>query len=154
MGRPHGLDGGFHVSAPRARLLEAGTCVQIGGRALTIKRRGGTPQRPILHLEGIEDRDALAALRGLEIEVSAEQAPPLQQDEWWAHELEGCRVSDGERDVGTVARLLELPSCEVLEVRRERAGALLVPMVKDAIRSVDMERRQIDVDLAFLGEQA
>jgi 16S rRNA processing protein RimM len=154
VGRPHGLDGGFHVSAPRARLLKAGICVQIGGRALTIKRRGGTAERPILHLEGIEDRDALAALRGLEIEVSTEQAPPLQQDEWWAHELEGCRVSDGEHEVGTVARLLELPSCEVLEVRRERAQALLVPMVKDAIRSIDMERRQIDVDLAFLGEQA
>ncbi len=154
VGRPHGLDGGFHVSAPRSRLLETGICVQIGERTLKIARRGGTAERPILHLEGVGDRDALAVLRGLEIKVSVEQAPSLQEDEWWAHELEGCRVSDGQREVGTVARLLELPSCEVLEVSREREQALLVPMVKDAIRNVDMERRQIDIDLAFLGEQA
>ena len=45
---------------------------------------------------------------------------------------------DGEREVGTVARLIELPSCEVLEVRRAGGGEpLLVPMVSDAIRAVE-----------------
>ena len=29
---------------------------------------------------------------------------------------------------------------------------LLVPMVRDAVRSVDVEARRVDVDLAFLGE--
>jgi ribosomal 30S subunit maturation factor RimM len=46
-----------------------------------------------------------------------------------------------------------MPSCEVLEV--ERAGGqrqLLVPLVADAVRAVDIERRQIEVDVAFLGD--
>jgi 16S rRNA processing protein RimM len=51
---------------------------------------------------------------------------------------------------------LALPSCEVLEVRRTSADAaappLLVPLIQDAVRSVDIERRTIDVDLRFLGE--
>lgn len=153
VGRPHGLDGGFHVTAARGRLLVVGAPVQVGDRLLSIERRGGTDDRPILHLGGVDDRDAVAALRGLEIEVSAELAPALGQGEWWAHELEGCLVRDGEREVGSVARLIELPSCEALEVRREQGEALLVPMVKDAIRSVDVEGRLIDVDLGFLGEQ-
>jgi ribosomal 30S subunit maturation factor RimM len=56
-------------------------------------------------------------------------------------------------EVGVVTRLLELPSCEVLEVARATGGAaLLVPLVKDAVRAVDIERRAIDVDLRFLGE--
>jgi 16S rRNA processing protein RimM len=54
-----------------------------------------------------------------------------------------------------VTRLLALPSCEVLEVDRggsETSAALLVPLIRDAVRSVDVESREIDVDLAFLGE--
>ncbi len=152
VGRPHGLDGGFHVSAPRPRLLAAGVSVQIGDRAFTVRRRGGTEQRPVLHLQGVEDRDAAVALRGLEITVAADSAPSLGEDEFWAHQLEGCVVHDGRRTIGTVARLLELPSCEVLEVSREEGATLLVPMVKDAIRGIDVESRRVDVDLSFLGE--
>ena len=49
--------------------------------------------------------------------------------------------------------MLPLPSCEALEVALRRTGGeLLVPMVRDAIRSVDVAARRIDVDLAFLGE--
>jgi 16S rRNA processing protein RimM len=37
----------------------------------------------------------------------------------------------------------------------ERAGGreLLVPLVRDAVRDVDVAGRRIDVDLAFLGEE-
>jgi 16S rRNA processing protein RimM len=55
--------------------------------------------------------------------------------------------------VGVVRQLLELPSCEVLEVQRPEGGDLLVPLVSDAVREVDLERRAIDVDLHFLGEE-
>ena len=33
------------------------------------------------------------------------------------------------------------------------APALLVPLVRDAVRDVDLDARVIDVDLAFLGEE-
>ena len=54
-----------------------------------------------------------------------------------------------------VVRLLALPSCEVLEVgRSDDARDLLVPLVRDAVRDVDLDRRVIDVDLRFLGEES
>jgi 16S rRNA processing protein RimM len=85
--------------------------------------------------------------------VLRETVPELEADEWWAHDLEGCQVRDGSVVVGVVTRLLGLPSCEVLEVARKGGGdALLVPLVKDAVRAVDIERQTIDVDLRFLGE--
>ena len=56
--------------------------------------------------------------------------------------------------VGTVARLLELPSCEALEVdRADGAGQLLVPMVKAAIRAIEPGERRVEVDLEFLGAE-
>jgi 16S rRNA processing protein RimM len=55
--------------------------------------------------------------------------------------------------VGIVSRLLALPSCEVLEVKRaDGAPDLLVPLIRDAVRGVDVDGRVIDVDLQFLGE--
>ena len=40
----------------------------------------------------------------------------------------------------------------MLEVDRPDGAELLVPMVSDCIRSIDVEARRIDVDLGFLGE--
>jgi 16S rRNA processing protein RimM len=152
VGRPHGLDGSFYVTRPRARLLSLGTVVTVEGRAAEIVRRSGTEQRPILRLQGIEGREAVEALRGSELTVASATGPALQEGEWWAHELEGCEVRDGEWVLGEVLRLIELPSCEALEVSPRGGGpAVLVPMVKDAVRSVQIAEGRIDVDLDFLG---
>jgi 16S rRNA processing protein RimM len=151
VGRAHGLDGSFYVTRARPRLLALGTRVGIAGRVAAIVRRAGTEQRPIVRLEGVEDRPAAEALRGEALTVARVQAPALAEGEWWAHELEGCAVVDGEAPVGTVGRLVELPSCEALEVRRAQGGEpLLVPLVKDAVRAVDVAHRRIDVDMDFL----
>jgi 16S rRNA processing protein RimM len=152
VGRPHGLDGSFYVTEARARLLEPGANVAIGGRPYEIVRLAGVAQRPIVHVRGVEDRTAAEALRGLELSVALAAAPALEAGEWWAQELEGCEVLCAGRVVGTVRALLELPSCEVLEVERSAGGDLLVPMVKDAVRDVDVAARRIEVDLDFLGE--
>lgn len=151
VGRPHGLDGSFYVTRPVARLLQVGIDVTIAGRKAAIVRRAGTEQRPIVRLEGIEDRLAAEALRGTELVVEGARAPVLGEHEWWAHELEGCAVVDGERLLGTVSRLIELPSCEALEVRPADGGdPVLVPMVADAVRDVLPAQKRIEVDLDFL----
>jgi 16S rRNA processing protein RimM len=41
----------------------------------------------------------------------------------------------------------------MLEVDRADGGELLVPLVADAVREVDLDRRAIDVDLRFLGAE-
>ncbi len=152
VGRPHGLDGSFHVTQPRAALLELGRTLLVGDRQDEIVRRAGTDERPIVRLASCTSRTDAEALRGTDLRVSREKAPALEEDEWWPEQLEGCAVHDGEREVGTVRRLLALPSCEVLEVARPKGGELLVPLIRDAVRSVDVEAKRIDVDLAFLGE--
>ncbi|HEU4656435.1 MAG TPA: ribosome maturation factor RimM [Capillimicrobium sp.] len=154
VGRPHGLDGSFHVSRARPELLPLGAPVRVGGEVREIQRRAGTDDRPILRLAGCATRTDAEALRGQEIYVPRELAPPLGEDEFWAEDLVGCRVVDGTTAVGVVEELLAYPSCEVLEVAREGSGgSLLVPLVRDAIRSIDVAARQIDIDLAFLGEE-
>jgi 16S rRNA processing protein RimM len=153
VGRPHGLDGGLYVGEPNPVLLEVGSLVHVCGRQARITRRAGSHRRVIVWLEGCSDRAAAEALRGEQLLVSRADAPALDPDEWWAEDLEGCNVHDGGRQVGKVVRMLTLPSCEVLLVHRGSGGGeLLIPLISDAVRGVDVERGEIDVDLRFLGE--
>jgi 16S rRNA processing protein RimM len=123
--------------------LKAGATVVVGGRSLAIERLAGTSARPIVRLAGCSSRSDAEALRGAELRVE----DSLAEGEFWARDLEGCVVVDGGREVGVVARMVALPSCEALEV-----GELLIPLVRDAIRSIDVEARRIDVDMGFVGE--
>jgi 16S rRNA processing protein RimM len=152
VGRPHGLDGSFHVTRPNVQLLASAETVLVDDREHDVTRRAGTERRLILRLEDHEDREAAESLRGKDLLVARAEAPELGPEEWWAEDLAGCVVRDGDREVGTVTRMVELPSCEVLEVKRSSGGDLLVPLVTDAVREVDLDRRTIDIDLEFLGE--
>jgi 16S rRNA processing protein RimM len=141
VGRPHGLDGSFHVTRPGSFTEDA--TVWVDGAPRTIERLAGTSDKPIMRLAGCTAREHAEALRGLSLELPRDES--LEEDEFWASDLAGCLVVDGSREVGVVARMIALPSCEALEV-----GDLLIPMVRDAIRSIDVEGRRIDVDMGFL----
>jgi 16S rRNA processing protein RimM len=155
VGRPHGLDGSFHVTRPRPALLPLGGALRIGERDAEIVRRSGTEDRPILRVDIAASREEVLVLRAEDLLVARAAAPPLEPDEWYAEDLQGLRVVDGSTDVGTVRELVALPSCEVLEVERDGDRApLLVPLVRDAVRRVDVPGGIVDVDLAFLGEDA
>jgi len=149
VGRPHGLDGSFHVVAADPDLLRDRSSVFVAGLPRDIVRRAGTEERPIFRLEGATTRDEADAMRGEELTVPRDDVE-LEEDEYWASDLEGCAVVDGDVAVGFVRRMSALPSCEVLEVDRPDGSELLVPMVRDAIRSVDVAARRIDIDLRFL----
>lgn len=141
VGRPHGLDGSFYVEDP-AHGLPEGTEVLIGERRATIARRAGSDARPLIRVEGIDDRDGAQALRGQTLLVPGgrEQLGP---EEWYDDDLVGCRVEG----LGEVRAVLHGPSCDVLEVGDD---GVLVPLVRDAVLNVDLERRAIEVDLGFL----
>jgi 16S rRNA processing protein RimM len=142
VGRAHGMDGSFYVDRP-AHSLEEGTVVRLAGADRRVERRAGTDERPLVRVEGIGDRDAAAALRGEFLLLDVADAP-LEEGEFIVADLVGCRVEG----VGYVERVLDGPSCDVLEVGPD---GLLVPLISDAIKRVDLEQRIIEVDREFLG---
>jgi 16S rRNA processing protein RimM len=134
VGKPHGLDGSFYVDAPRHALPE-GERVVVGSVAHTIERRAGTDERPLVRLSGLTDP---AARRGEILLVEDE----LTADEWLASDLAGCSVEG----LGPVRRVLEGPSCSLLELE----DGTLLPLVSDAIESIDVDAREIRVNREFL----
>ena len=135
VGKPHGLDGSFYVDTPRHELRE-GTSLTVGGSVLRIERRGGTDERPLIRLEGVEDP---RALRGELLLVEDE----LGEGEWLASDLVGCTVPGR----GSVVQVVDGESCSVLELE----DGTLVPFISDAIETVDTEAREIRVNEEFLG---
>jgi 16S rRNA processing protein RimM len=141
VGKPHGLDGSFYVDAASHPLPE-GMTVIVRDQPGRVERRAGTDERPLVRLEGVNDRDAADAIRGEPLLAALEDAP-LEEGEWLAEDLVGCEVPG----LGEVTRVVAAPSCDLLEVG---PNAVLVPLVADAVRAIDVEARRIDVDLEFL----
>jgi 16S rRNA processing protein RimM len=154
IGRPHGLDGSFYVADPNPLLLGQGQRLLLGERQMVVGERRGTDERPIVRFDEIVDRAAVQVVRGEPLLARREDAPALPEGEWWAEDFEGCTVLSAGREIGTVRRLIGLPSCEVLEVKRVDGGKeLLVPLVFDAVPVLDVEQGTIEVDLEFLGAE-
>ena len=144
IGRPHGLDGSFHVVEAVGHVLVVGARVDGLG---VIAGRKGTDDRPIVRLDSASDRAAADALRGRWLDVLDVEPPPLEADEYLAADLEGCTVADGDVTLGVVRQLIALPSCEALEL----GDGTLVPLVRDCVRSVDIDAKRIEIDRGFLG---
>jgi 16S rRNA processing protein RimM len=142
--RAHGLDGSFYVEGAEPALLGEGASVTVAGRLAVVVRRAGTDARPIVRLEGVEDRDGAEALRGEELWAAQDEEAAASEGEWDAEELVGCEVPG----IGTVRRVVAAPSCDLLEVGDD---GVLVPFVSDAVRRVDPAAGVIEVDLRFLG---
>jgi 16S rRNA processing protein RimM len=123
--------------------LAEGDRVRVGEEMRTVERRAGTDERPLVRLDGVDDREAAAALRGEQLLVAAEEEAPMAEDEWLADDLVGLQVEGA----GRVRRVLDGPSCSLLELE----DGTLVPLVADAVHSVDPEAGIIRADLRFLG---
>jgi 16S rRNA processing protein RimM len=138
VGKPHGRDGSFYVEGATDPLA-AGTVVVLGEDSHEVVRRAGTDDRPLIRLAGLDDP---GSLRGEPLLMEVE----LGEGEWLASDLVGCTVPGW----GRVVRVLDGPSCSVLELE----DGTLVPFVSDAIRSVTLdaaEGGEIHVDEHFLG---
>jgi 16S rRNA processing protein RimM len=150
VGRPHGLDGAVYLEGHGGAVaLHAGLAVTVGGRPAVIAERRGTEGRPILRFDCASDRDAAEALRGQDVEVAVDALPEPDPDAYLHVDLIGCRVTAGDRDVGTVADVLAYPANDVLDIRGG-AEAVLVPFVEDVVLSIDVAARQIAIRDDFL----
>jgi 16S rRNA processing protein RimM len=135
VGRAHGWDGSFYVESADAEFAE-GTEVFVGDRRAVVERRAGTDARPLIRLSGIDPRELAREPLLLD--------EPLEEGEYLTSELVGCEVVG----LGPVRRVINGPSCDVLEVGPD---AILVPLISDAVKRVDPDAREIEVDREFLG---
>jgi len=135
IGKPHGRDGSFYIDEARTEFA-VGDRVWIGDSEHELVRADGTADRPLVRIEGFDPATARGELLLVEDE--------LEEDEYLVADLVGCEVPG----LGYVERVLNAPSCSLLEVGQDQ---LLVPLIADAVKKIDLERKIIEVDREFLG---
>jgi len=116
----------------------------VGGidrRLRSIREAGKTA---IAQFEGIADRSAAEALRGLLVEVDRSELPPLAEGEYYHSDLIGlpCQDHSG-NDVGTVVGVENFGAGDLLEVENHRGNRSLIPF-KRGIADLDDERIVLD----------
>jgi 16S rRNA processing protein RimM len=141
VGRPHGVDGAFFVEEPSedARWWQTGASLLAGGRRVEVVAHRRSSGRPVIKVEPQVER-------GTVLEVDREQLPPAGENEWYAFELVGLEVvEETGRPLGTVEAVTAGVANDVLELD----SGVLLPMVEDCVRRVDVEGGRITVAAGF-----
>jgi 16S rRNA processing protein RimM len=143
VGKPHGIDGAFVVedASEDPRRFEVGSTLLVDGEParVVLARRVGRG-RPAIKL----DR---AVERGAELSVRREDLPPPDEDAYYVADLLGLEVveEDGSR-LGTVSDVLPGVVNDVLELDT----GILLPLVEDCVRDVQLAQRRIVIAPGFV----
>jgi 16S rRNA processing protein RimM len=116
-----------------ARLIAGGAEAEV-----VLARRGGGGRRVI--------RLDCEVARGLPLEVATTALPATDADEYYVFELLGLEVvEEGGRGLGRVASVDPGVANDVLALE----GGLLLPLVGECVRDIDLEARRILVAPGF-----
>ena len=130
------------------------------GKVLLLERAGKTisaavkrvryqKDRPVLKLEGVDDRNRAEEIRGMEVSIYASELEELPEGEHYVRDLIGCRVidvTDG-REVGILKDVIQNTAQSILEVTTADGRSVLIPAVDAFMRGIDEKAGIIEVEL-------
>lgn len=153
IGRAHGIRGEVTVDVrtdlPEERFATGAVLrTDPGQRALTVQRSRWHKGRLLVQFDGVADRTAAEALRGMSLQVEIDDdETPTDPDEYFDHQLTGLRVvtADG-ADAGEVTGVLHGPNQDVLTVKRPDGTDALIPFVAQIVPEVDVAGGRVVVD--------
>jgi len=153
IGRPHGIRGEVTVEPrtdePDVRFAP-GSVLHVDGpvRQLTVGRAHWHSGRLLIAFDGIDDRNAAEALRGLLLEVDrAEDERPEDPEEFYDSALVDCAVVDpAGAAIGIVREVVHLPGQDLLDIETAHGHRALVPFVTEIVPDVDIPGRRVVVD--------
>ena len=111
-----------------------------------------TERRPhkqllLVRFAGVDTLNDLEEWIGSLVEIEREALPPTAGDEIYAFEAVGLAVATlaGEL-LGEVRETLSLPANDVWVVLRPDGRELLIPVIADVVREIDLTSRRATVD--------
>lgn len=140
-------DQGGGVGAETGVEAGAGTRGEVdaasGYDSLTVRAARTGYRSWLLSFNEVADRDAAELLAGRPLFIEEESLPPLPAGEYYQFQLVGRVVtrSDG-NELGRVSRVIDMPGHDLLEVRGA-GGEFLVPMRREFVEWIDLERGEI-----------
>jgi 16S rRNA processing protein RimM len=143
VGKSHGRDGSFVVenASEAPERFEVGAELLVAGEPARVVASKQARGRPVIRLDRRVER-------GAELQLSREALEPAGEDEYYVFQLVGLRVEEeGGGSLGTVTDVSPGVANDVLQLD----SGLLLPMVEDCIRAVDLPGGKIVVAQGFSG---
>lgn len=159
----HGIHGEVKVMAstdfPSERFADGQVVYANVGQKppvkLTIKTHRQHKQLELLTFNEVNDINEAEKYKGAQLQITQEQQEPLEKGTYYYREIIGLKVfSLQEEYLGTISEVMQTGANDVWVVRRENGKEILLPVIKDVIKEVDLAQGQIIVDwLEGLEEQ-
>lgn len=106
----------------------------------------------LLRLDGVEVREAAAALTGATIAVPQHRLAELAEpDEFYVRDLVGCEVFSGAVSLGRVVEVHPGAANDALVVKDGDGREVLVPFTKDAVTALDVPGRRVEIRVDLFG---
>lgn len=120
-----------------------------GTRSFRITSARATPKGVVARLEGVADRNAAEALKGVELYVARSALPPAAEGEFYHADLVGLAAVDAAGTVlGTIVAVQNFGAGDLLEIRLAgTAKTELVPFTEALVPEVDIAARRVVVVL-------
>jgi 16S rRNA processing protein RimM len=148
IGAPHGTNGAMHVRiiSDFPEHLATLTHVYIGDdpqRRRLRSLRGASPTA-ILRVNGVATRNEAALYRGMPLYMDIRDAKPLDEGEYYWHQLIDMTVvtPDGET-LGVLTSILQTGANDVYVVTRPDGTELLLPAIKDVVLDIDAPNKRM-----------
>ena len=120
---------------------------ESGGRSWSIKVTGQARGQVIARLDGVEDRAAAEALKGVRLYVPRGALPAPGDDEYYHADLVGLAAElAGGGMLGTVRAVHDFGAGPILEIAAEGESGVMVPFTRAAVPEVDMTAGKVVVD--------
>ncbi|WP_199617911.1 ribosome maturation factor RimM [Paenibacillus alkalitolerans] len=100
----------------------------------------------IVKLREFDSINEVEPYKGWLLKVSSDKKAGLARDEFYFHDIIGCRVvtEEGE-NVGTVADILRPGANDVWVVAREKGKPVYLPYIDDVVLSVDVPNKLVTI---------
>ena len=132
----HGVRGEVRLKlfGEGAEALRAFSVFDAGDRKLTLKSVRPANQGAVATFAEVTDRSAAEALRGTVLTVPRSALPPLDEGEYYHHDLLGlpCVSTDGQA-IGHVVAIDNFGAGDILEIEKPDRKRFMVPMTAQAI---------------------
>ena len=120
----------------------------FNGGALTLSKiRDDNKGGAIARFVEVSDRNAAESLRGTTLNVTREDLPALEEDEFYHSDLVGLRVVTDDGDiVGKIVAVENFGATDIIEIEKIEGGTFMVPLTKQAVPRWNSERLVISTD--------
>jgi len=150
--RPHGIHGEMvmEILTDFPERLQVGTRVFVGREYRELQIRSRRPHQNFLLVafQGYDTPEEVGVWRNKLVYVLRVDRPPLEEDEFYHHELIGLEVEiDAQTILGTVTSILETGANDVLVVRPEKGAEILLPLTDEVVQEIDLQTGRMRVKL-------